>query len=417
VRFQLADVCFMPTSISLKHPYPLYPADLLAALFFCRFLKSQIARLLQLLPSANATQLLLDSAADLDLPPEVLALQYQELDMVFQNTLGSHITAKPFHYLLTRLRLSSSNSSSSSKQQQQQIGTSSAFQQVLQTSAGLCQQLQQFADILGPELAHSALQETPQVLDASLDRAQANLRWLQQQLRLSPVAAMLLAGNCGQLLLLPIEQLAANYASLRYLLQQLLGWRQQQLHSALCNVPQLLVMQPQQCAGAWQRVQQLARRRIAWLQELSAAEAPLVTSVLTAQRMQLMMLQYAGDTGDLAGRSLNQVLQLQYVDFVSKCPGFCTWRAMAPGRWRFEAVRTAGRDGSGLQDSSSAAGIAGEGAAAATEAIDEASGFCSRNRGAALGGELQRRVLAEDASGRPVLVSVGGPLGPFDRLA
>jgi hypothetical protein len=380
----------------------------------CSYLQEHVTRLLQLLPYANPTQLVLNTAADLDLPPEVLALQYQELSMAFQATLGTHITAKPFHHLLQRLRHSSNTSSQ--QPQQQQPGTASAFQHVLQTSAGLTELLQQWGSLLGPELAHAALQDTPQLLDASIDRAQVNLRWLQQQLGLSPVAGMLLAGSCGQLLLLPPEQLAANYASLRYLLQQLLGWRRQQLHSALCNVPQLLVMQPQQCAGAWQRVQQLARRRIAWLQELSAAEAPLVTSVLAAQRMQLAMLQYAADTGDLGGRGLGQVLQLQYVEFVSSCPGFRTWRAMAPGRWRFEAVRAASRDNSSAGNGSSEIVAAG-GAAATGAAAEVAEAEGLSRTGAVAGSGLQRRVLAEDASGRPVLVAVGGPLGPFDRLA
>ncbi|KAF6252384.1 hypothetical protein COO60DRAFT_1704328 [Scenedesmus sp. NREL 46B-D3] len=340
-------------------------------------LQESVTRLLQLLPAAHPTQLLLDTAADLDLPPELLALQYQELGMAFQASLGSQITAKPLHHLLQRMRL------------------------------------------LGPELAHAALQETPQLLDAPLDRAQANLRWLQRQLGLSPVAAMLLAGSCGQLLLLPQEQLAANYASLRYLLQQLLGWRQQQLHSMLCNVPQLLVAQPQQCAGAWQRVQRLARRRLAWLRELSAAEAPLVTSVLGAQRMQLAMLQYAADTGDLGSRGLGQVLQMPYVDFVSLCPGFRTWRAMAPGRWRFEAAAAGSVGRSGTGDGGSEGAAAGEAPAATVAQVGEpgAQGAGVKSTDAAGGSGLRRRVLAEDASGRPVLVAVGGPLGRFDRLA
>jgi hypothetical protein len=365
-------------------------------------LQKTITRLLQLLPAANPSQLLLDTAADLDLAPEVLALQYQELDMAFQASLGSHITAKPLHHLLQRLRRSTSSS-------QQHEGSRSAFQQMLQTSAGLTEQLQGLAGLLGPELTHAALQETPELLDASLDQAQLNLIWLQRQLGLSPVAAMLLAGSCGQLLLLPPEQLAAHYAGLRHLLQQLLGWRQQQLHSTLCNVPQLLMMQPQQCAGAWQRIQQLARRRLAWLKELSAAEAPLVTSVLCAQRMQLAMLQYAAETGDLGRRDLAEVLRIPYVEFVTACPGFRTWRAMAPGRWRFEAAAATSRERNRADDADS-----GSGAAAAADAGQGAD----VNRTSANSGDLlQRRVLAEDASGRPVLVAVGGPLGPFDRLA
>jgi hypothetical protein len=342
----------------------------------------------------------------MDLPAEVLALQYQELDMAFQASLGSHITAKPLHHLLQRLRSS-----------QPQEGSRSAFQQMLQTSAGLTEQLQGLAGLLGPELAHAALQEAPELLDASLDQAQLNLMWLQRQLGISPVAAMLLAGSCGQLLLLPQEQLAAHYADLRHLLQQLLGWRQQQLHSVLCNVPQLLVAQPQQCAAAWQRIQQLARRRLTWLKELSAAEAPLVTIVLCAQRMQLAMLQYAADTGDLGRRELTEVLRMPYVEFVTACPGFRTWRAMAPGRWRFEAAGAASMRENRTGDADSGT------AAAADEDDDDDDDDDDEGQGADLkrpsaGSDvLQRRVLAEDASGRPVLVAVGGPLGPFDRLA
>jgi hypothetical protein len=368
-------------------------------------LQEHITRLLQLLPAANPSQLLLDTAADLDLAPEVLALQYQELDMAFQASLGSHITAKPLHHLLQRLRSTTASS-------QQHKGSRSAFQQMLQTSAGLTEQLQGLAGLLGPELAHAALQETPELLDGSLDQAQVNLRWLQRQLGLSPVAALLLAGSCGQLLLLPQEQLAAHYAGLRHLLQQLLGWRQQQLHSALCNVPQLLVLQPQQCAGAWQRIQQLARRRLAWLKQLSAAEAPLVTGVLCAQRMQLAMLQYAADTGYLGSMELSEVLRMPYVEFVTACPGFRTWRAMAPGRWRFEA---AGAASMGM----SAAGDADSDSVAAAAAADDDEGQRNgvKRTSASSGKVLHRRVVAEDANGRPVLVAVGGPLGAFDRLA
>lgn len=374
-----------------------------------RHLEASIGRLLQLLPGISPTQLILDTAADLDLPPEVLALQYQELDMLFTASLGSHISAAPFHHLLQRLR---SRSSSSSGVQQEVAGDAatsfSAFQQVLQTSANVSLQLQSLAAYLGPELAHTAVQAAPQLLDVPAEQLQASLQWLQQQLRLSPVAAMLLAGGFGELLLLPAGQLQHNYVNSRYLLSQLLGWQVQQVRTMVCNSPQLLVADSQQCALNWQKVQRLARRRLAWLKELSAAGARLVTLVLCAQQVQLVKLQYAADTGDLAGYGIGQVLEMEYADFVAACPGFRTWRAMAPGRWTY--FRASGSGGRG--DAANSGSIVD----AAGKAGGSGGGGAADSRSAAAGVDMQHQVLAVDKSGRPLLVAVG-ELGPFDRLA
>lgn len=400
----------------------------------CSYLEDTIGKLLQLLPRTpyTPTQLLHDTAADLDLPPEVVALQHQELDMLFQTALGSKITCKPFHHLMDRLRrhLAASDQGNQGVQQsseqltpqQEQLVSGSAFQHVLQTSAGVSQQLRALRQLLGPEVAHAAVQTTPQLLEVPPAAVQASLQWLQQQLGLSPVAAMLLAEQQGGVLLLSTPRLEQNYSNLCYLLQQLVGWRLRQVHSMLYNAPDLLTSDSQQLARNWQQIQRLSRRRQRWLRELAAAEAPLLSAVLSCQRRQLLMLQYTAEAGALKDKSLMQMLRMDYVDFVRACPSYRTWRSMAPGRWRFVATSGGLRGPSRIQASSSESSSGWQGdktqsigaSIPAEQTLDAASNSHGSQGYTPL--KSPQKVLAVDSLQRPVLVQVGS-LRPPDRLA
>lgn len=382
--------------------------------------------MLQLLPRGSTpdpTQLALDTAADLDLPPEVIALQYQELGSLFQACLGTWVTQKPFHYLVQRLR----RRPQQQYHQQQPPLQDSAFKQVLETSVGVSDQLNSLKQLLGPELTHSAVQHTPELLDTPVAQVQASLQWLQHQLQLSPVAAMLLAEQQGQLLQQPTAVLEQKYSNICYLLQQLVGWRLQQVHSLLYNSPEQLIKDSQRLASNWQRVQRISKKRLAWMKELAAAEGPLVTAILSCNRRQMLMLQYAVETGDLKGKGLLQALRMDYADFVRICPEFRLWRSTAPGRWKIvETIGSARGTNSSAEQSTTAMnlpGVAGSsGSAAASQQVDTAytaedRGASSRNKQAdAAAMKPYRKVLAVDKLNRPVLVQLG-ELGPYDRLA
>lgn len=322
----------------------------------------------------------------------------------------------------------------------QQRSTGSAFAQVLQTSAGITEQLEVLKQLMGAELAHAAVSNTPQLLDAPAAHVHASLQWLQHQLRLSPVAALLLAEQQGQVLLYPVARLEQNYSNICYLLQQLVGWRLQQVHSLLCNAPELLIRNSQQLATNWQQVQQLSRKRLSWMKELAAAEGPLLTVVLSCNRRQLLMLQYTADSGELKGRGLLQILRMEYADFVKLCPGFRTWRSLAPGRWRIVEVwggATSSRDdvNNAVKLSASRGSLLGpmNAVAAANGATDKepiaervTAGSSNSSKGGSsssssrIASSLEmkpvRKVLAVDKFNRPVLMQVG-ELGPYDRLA
>eukprot|EP00879_Flechtneria_rotunda_P010232 GHRR01010698.1.p1 GENE.GHRR01010698.1~~GHRR01010698.1.p1 ORF type:complete len:542 (+),score=183.51 GHRR01010698.1:54-1679(+) len=395
-----------------------------------RFLETAITKLVRLLPNSNPTQLVLNTVADLDLPAEVIALQYQELNSLFLNVLGSHLTAKPFSHLLQRLRQCQQQQTVARHPAVQPQGQlvrhipikavpitdalqqhhtpavhDSSFKQLMETSAGVADQLAALQDLLGPELAHAAVQTTPQLLDTPIQQVRCNLQWLQAQLRLSPVAAMLLAEQHGKVLIEPPTLLEYNYRNLCYLLQQLLGWRLQEVHTLLYNEAQLLQMDSQQLAGRWQRVQKASRKRIAWMQELAKASASLVAAVLTCQPWQLSILQFVADTNDLKGKSLQQVFNMGYVDFVTSCPGFRSWRAMAPGRWKIvdsKNSRVRLIDGTQLGSDMSAADSLGGSMSVQDWALDAP--------------RLKKKVLAVDELDRPILMQVG-QRGPYDRLA
>lgn len=407
-------------------------------LFQFRFLQHRIDRLLQLVPKVHPTKIVMDTMADLQhVPVEVVALQYQEFDLLFNSTLGTHISGAPFHYLMQQQQQQQQHHQAGQELQIEAaaVANQTAVQtrllaglpavnfgpqeqqewtiQQMHAQDGIAKQLLLLKQLLGAELAHAAVHNTPNLLAAPIQQIETNLQWLQWQLRLSPVAAMLLAQQHGSVLLLPPTQLQSNYSNLCYLLQQLLGWRIQQVHTLLYNSPQLLTASSKTLASNWQTAQWCCRRRSAWARELAAASPTLVTDVLTGQQHQLLMLQYAADTGDLRRHSMIHILHdTPYVDFVVKCPGFRLWRAMGLGRWRLEfgAAQTAatafGRTG-GIGSNGDV--LSGD----AQSAVDVSSHI---HPGADAGMEPPRdSVLARDALNRPVLVQVG-QLGPNDRL-
>eukprot|EP00878_Enallax_costatus_P012149 GHUV01012686.1.p1 GENE.GHUV01012686.1~~GHUV01012686.1.p1 ORF type:complete len:554 (+),score=180.02 GHUV01012686.1:1134-2795(+) len=396
-----------------------------------RHLEFTVKKLLQLIPRSSApspTQLVLDTAADLDLPAEIVALQYQELGSLFKACLGTWITQRPFHHLVQRLRRRSQwqpqQQQQQPQQQQQQPVFDSPFKQVLDASAGVSEQLSALKQLLGPELTHSAVLHTPELLDAPVAQVQASLQWLQHQLRLSPVAAMLLAEQHGQVLQQPVARLEQNYSNLCYLLQQLVGWRWQQVHSMLYNTPVLLVKDSQLLASNWQSVQRISKKRLPWMKELAAAEAPLLTSILNCNRRQMLMLQYAAETGDLKSKGLLQILRMEYADFMRICAGFRTWRSMGPGRWRIvEASSSAGTSGGNSEQRNDSNNLpevtqSAERAAVSQQrhADEQVHAISSNQEGAAAVMKPYRKVLAVDRLNRPILVQVG-ELGPYDRLA
>jgi len=183
------------------------------------------------------------------------------------------------------------------------------------------------------------------------------------------------------------------------------------VHSLVCNAPQLLAADSKVLAGAWQRAQQCARRRLAWTEELAAAGPTLVTCVLDCRQHQLMMLQYAAETGDLRSKSMLHILaDMSYVDFLGVCPGFRAWRSIAPGRWRSVA---AGAGGTGSLDG-------------ARSAVSSFQPQVSHSRPAANESVHQQQqqqqqqqqhglILAADALNQPVLVRIGA-LNAYDRL-
>lgn len=400
----------------------------------CRFVRDVLQQLLQLLPSTPPTQLLLDSLADLDLPPEIVALQHQEADAVFRSSLGAHVTPKAFHHILQRWRQqhqgqwqqpsgqldgtsnpgklpasvqqwhwpvgqSDTAGVTPQRQQQQQLQEQQYSQAApveqaaaeadpgptLQQLGPLLEQLAALTEVLGPEVVHAAVGSTPELLDADPAGVLANLQWLQQQLRLSPVAAVLMAETAGHVLLLPSSVLEARYSNVCYLLLQLLGWKLRQAHTLLCNAPQLLGFESARLASNWQLVQQLARSRSAWLEELANASPSLVVAVLSAEQRQLQQLRYAAEARELQGLGLAQVLRKEYVDFVHACPGFRVWRCLVPAeRHRWSVVE-----------------------AGCIVVPDPVLGAQDRRH---LG-----KVLAADKRGQPVLVQVGD-FSPSDRL-
>lgn len=383
-----------------------------------------LQQLLQLLPGAPPTQLLLDTLADLDLPPEILALQHQEVDAAFRDCLGTHVTPKAFRHLLQRWRAREEEQQqqdeagsagvpvpaqeeqqqqrewpASRRQQHQQMAgeaetiTAGAPQQQQQQPSNIPRPLQQqlvdLAEVLGPEVVHAAVANHPQLLDATPAAVLGNVRWLQQQLSLSPVAAVLLAETAGNVLLLPRRVLEARYNNLCYLLLQLMGWRLRHVHTLLCNAPQLLGFESAQLASSWQLVQQLARMRGAWLEEVAAGSQSLMVAVLCAEQRQLQQLRYAAEARELLGLGLVQVLRKEYVDFLFACPGFRVWRGLGGvGRWS-------------LVDSGCIVVPGGGDAAAAAGGLPQGS-----------------KVLAKGKRGEPVLVYMGEAAlgGPGERL-
>jgi hypothetical protein len=239
--------------------------------------------------------------------------------------------------------------------------------------------------VFGPEVVHAAVDSTPGLLDADPASVLANLRWLQQQLHLSPVAAVLMAEPAGHVLLLSSSVLDARYSNICYLLLQLLGWRLSQAHTLLCNAPQLLGIESARLASNWQLVQQLARLRSVWLEELANATPNLVIAVLSAEQRQLQQLRYAAEARELQGLRLVQVLRKEYVDFVYACPGFRVWRSLVPGERRRWSVVEAG----------------------CIVVPDSVLGAGDRH--------CVGEVLAADNRGQPVLIQVGD-LSPSDRL-
>lgn len=356
-----------------------------------RHVLQTLSQLLMLLPGHPPTQLLLNTLADLDLPSEILALQHQEADAAFKDSLGAHVTPNALHNILQRWR---------QQQQQQQpeagaLGSAAASAVAGQSRSAamsarqpLRQQLLELAEVLGPEVVCAAVEQAPALLSADPAAVMANLQWLQQQLQLSPVAALLLAEAAGEVLLLPRSMLEARYSNLCYLLQQLLGWRLQQVHTLLCNAPQLLSYESARLSSNWQLVQQLARRRSLWLEEVVAGTSQsLVVAILSAEYRQLQQLRYAAEAREMQGKALVQVLKKDYVSFVLACPGFRVWRGLAPAdRQRWSLVE----DGSCL-------------------VVAASLSTSSQTQGG--GG----RVVAADARGQPILIQLGD-LSPSDRL-
>jgi hypothetical protein len=319
-----------------------------------------LEQLLQLLPGSPPTQLLLDTLADLDLPPEILALQHQEADAAFRACLGAHVTPAALHHVLQGWRRQHQQEQPHTEEPQQQqqqhwpaaggqLGPqqhqqqSQSARQDRQLRPPLTQQVAAMAELLGPEVAYAALQHTPELLDADPARILANLRWLQQQLQLSPVAALLLAQTAGSVLLLPSRVLEARYSNLCYLLLQLLGWKLRQAHTLLCNAPQLLGSESATLASNWQLVQQLARRRSGWLEELAGGSQGLVAAVLGAEQRALQQLRYAAEARELQGCGLVRVLRMPYVDLLHACPGFRVWRSAVPAEKQRWSLVEAGR--------------------------------------------------------------------------
>ena len=253
----------------------------------------------------------------------------------------------------------------------------------------MLEQLIALTEVLGPEVVHAAVCSHPQLLGAQPSQVLANLQWLQQELRLSPVAALLLAETAADVLMLPSSVLEARYSNLCYLLLQLLGWRVRQVHTLLCNAPQLLGLDSARLASNWQLVQQLARRRSLWLEELAGASQGLVAAVLGAEQRQLQQLRYAAEARELQGLGLVQVLRKEYVDFLFACPGFRVWRGLVPAekqRWSLVAVERC-----------------------RVVVPDEVTPGLQQQQQAG-------RVVAVDRRGQPVLIQLPGELGPSDRL-
>lgn len=185
--------------------------------------------------------------------------------------------------------------------------------------------------------------------------------------------------------MLPNSVLEARYSNLCYLLQQLLGWRLRQVHTLLCNAPQLLACDSARLASNWQAVQQLARRRSSWLEELAGASQSLVVTVLSAKQHQLQQLRYAADARELQGYGVVQVLRLDYTDFLHMCPGFRVWRGLVQAEQRRWSL------------------------------VEEE---CIVSHDSITAGQPMHqhgKVLAVDGRGQPTLIKMG-TLGPYDRL-
>jgi hypothetical protein len=375
-------------------------------------------QLVQLLPGVPPTQLLLDTAADLDAPPEILALQHQEADAAFLASIGAHVTPAALHHVMQRWRqqqheqwqlgIQDDAAADAGAAQQWQwpaaltaarqhgepggsaaappaAGDGGAHAAGTMRTRPLLEQLMLLSEVLGPEVVHAAVSKCPQLLDAEPAGILANLQWLQRELRLSPVAALLLAQKAGKALLLPSSILKARYSNLCYVLLQLLGWKLRQVHTLLCSAPQLLSAESASLAHNWQFVQGLARRRSMWLEELAAADQALIIAVLGASHRQLQQLQYAAEARELQGQRLVHVLSKPYVDFVFACPGFRVWRGLMPAekqRWSL---------------------------------VESGCIVQPEVHGSNKQPQQQGTVLAVDTKGKPVLIQVGA-LGPSDRL-
>lgn len=264
-------------------------------------LEPDARQLLRLLPSQPPTQLLLATLSQLPhRSPESIALAISSLEPAVRRVLGSGLTGPLLDELLLCMDQGISSSTSSSGRSSSGRGSSRRGHNG--STAWLEERLAGIAALLGPELAHGALQLAPGLMRVSQEDLAARMgaisELLQQQ---QPVDAALLAGRHAQLLLLAPERLFEVGEELRDALGEWLGWpRGKALHFMVWN-PHVLVEAAQQPLGGlenrgagvkggpsaldsmgmhWEEVRRLAARRERWKAAIGRARYPLVAAAL-----------------------------------------------------------------------------------------------------------------------------------------
>ncbi len=322
-------------------------------------LRQGVQALLALLPQYDGTTMLRAALPELQLQPQLLALQYMELQELFAFAFDANLPPAVFSYLAraaagggggggevsSRTGAGAPAASAASapsaaaapaaaaaaaaeeQQQDEELAGAAAPRDVASIQARLAALVQGF----GREVAYVALGATPQLLalpPQALRRRHAELAAL---LRLDGVRALYLLQQHGALLLLPLAAARARHAALG----PAIGWPQEEGARLARHDPGLLLQESGVLAAKWARLRQLGAARRQWARELGAGGLAFASDVLRAGEEEYDRLEYLSAAGLRQGARLRQVLGESAEEFGVACPRFRRWRVLrAEGRGR-----------------------------------------------------------------------------------